>query len=148
MRPLLRMELILAPALAFSAAPLAQVSTPPPAYRMIVHPNNPVTTLDRRVLEDIFLRKVKSWPSGETARPIDLQPSSPVRRRFSEEVLRRPLSAVRAYWQQRIFSGQALPPPEVAGDADVIKHTMKYPGAIGYVSGTATLNGPKEVRTR
>jgi hypothetical protein len=35
---------------------------------------------------------------------LDLDFNSAVRRRFTEEVLRRPLAAVRAYWQQRIFS--------------------------------------------
>ena len=81
-------------------------------------------------------------------RPVDLEPDSPVRRRFTEEVLRRPLAAVRAYWQQRIFSGRDVPPPELDSDQQVIDYVMKYAGAIGYVSGAAALNGPKPVTIR
>lgn len=121
---------------------------PPPAFRLIVHPNSPVTSLDRRFVEDAFLKKVKTWPTGEVIRPVDLEPESDTRRRFTEEVLRRPLAAVRAYWQQRIFSGRDVPPPELDSDQQVIDYVMKYPGAIGYVSGAAALNGPKPVAIR
>jgi ABC-type phosphate transport system substrate-binding protein len=121
---------------------------PPPAFRLIVHPNSPVTSLDRRFVEDAFLKKVKTWPTGEVIRPVDLEPESPTRRRFTEEVLRRPLAAVRAYWQQRIFSGRDVPPPELDSDQQVIDYVMKYPGAIGYVSGAADLKAARQVQIR
>jgi ABC-type phosphate transport system substrate-binding protein len=116
---------------------------PAPAYHMVVHPNNPVTTLERRFLEDAFLKKVKTWPGGEVIRPVDREPGSEVRQRFTEEVLRRPLSAVRAYWQQRIFSGRDLPPPELETDEQVAAYVRKHPGAVGYLSGKASVEGLK-----
>jgi hypothetical protein len=135
---------------ALSAAPLAQTSPPPPppAYLVVVHPSSGASSLERRFLEDVFLKKIRSWPGGEPIRPVDLAPSSLVRRRFSEEVLRRPVAAVRAYWQQRIFSGRDLPPPEMDNDADVIKYVLKHPGAVAYVSGTTPLAGVKVVSVR
>ena len=146
MRAFVRIGLVSALALvASSTAPSAQAPPPPPAYQIVVRPSSPVTTLDRRFLEDAFLKKIKTWPNGEAIRPVALEPRSPVRRRFTEEVLRRPLEAVRAYWQQRIFSGRDVPPPELAGDEAVLRYVMKYPGAIGYVSRNAALNGAKAV---
>jgi len=128
---------------------LAQEGQAPPAsFRLIVHPQSQVTTLDRRFVEDAFLKKVKTWPTGEVIRPVDLEPESPTRRRFTEEVLRRPLAAVRAYWQQRIFSGRDVPPPELDSDQQVVDYVMKYPGAIGYVSGAADLKGARAVQIR
>ena len=121
---------------------------PPPAFRLIVHPQSLVTTLDRRFVEDVFLKKVKTWSTGEVIRPVDLGPDSNTRRRFTEEVLRRPLAAVRAYWQQRIFSGRDVPPPELDTDQQVIDYVMRYAGAIGYVSGTTPLDGPRVVTIR
>lgn len=123
-------------------------AAPPPAFRLIVHPQSSVTSLDRRFVEDAFLKKVKTWPTGEVIRPVDLEPESVTRRRFTEQVLRRPLAAVRAYWQQRIFSGRDVPPPELDSDQQVIDYVMKYPGAVGYVAGTTALNGPKPVTIR
>jgi ABC-type phosphate transport system substrate-binding protein len=114
-----------------------------PAYRVVVHPSNPSAALDRRFLEDAFLKKVKIWPTGDAIRPVDLEPNSETRRRFTEEVLRRPLSAVRAYWQQRIFSGRDVPPPEMDTDEDIVRYVRKHAGAVGYVSGKAPLDGVK-----
>jgi ABC-type phosphate transport system substrate-binding protein len=131
--------------LAGVSAELGASPPPAPAYRIVVHPSNPAGTIERRVLEDAFLKKVKTWPNGETIRPVDLESESPVRQRFSEEILRRPVDAVRAYWQQNIFSGRDLPPPELDTDEDVLSYVSKYPGAVGYVSGHAALRGVKAV---
>jgi ABC-type phosphate transport system substrate-binding protein len=127
-------------------APLAQ--PPPPIYRIVIHPDNPVSALERRFLEDAFLKRVRSWPSGEIIRPVDLEPRSEVRRHFTEGVLRRPVSAVRAYWQQRIFSGRDIPPPELPSDEAVTAYVKRYPGAIGYLSGAAATKGLKVLTIR
>ena len=81
-------------------------------YQLIVNPSNGASAFDRDFVADAFLRKTTTWPGGETIRPADLQPQSPVRRAFSEEVLRRSVAEVKGYWQQRIFSGRDMPPPE------------------------------------
>jgi len=132
------------------AAPIALLlgdatAAPPPVYVVIVHPSNPTTSADRKFLEDAFLKKTTRWDHGEVIRPVDQVPDSPVRRKFSEEVLRRSVAAVRSYWQQLIFSGRDVPPPELASDEDVVKYVLKYPGAVGYVSGSADTNGAKIV---
>jgi ABC-type phosphate transport system substrate-binding protein len=126
-----------------SAAPA--VPGPAPSYRIVVNPSNPTSTVERRFLEDVFLKKIKHWPSGEAIRAVDLEPSSPVRRRFTEEVLRLQLGAVRAYWQQRIFAGRDVPPPELDTDQDIILFVMKHAGAVGYVSTSAPASGLKVV---
>jgi ABC-type phosphate transport system substrate-binding protein len=119
-----------------------------PLYQVIVNPSNPTVTLDRSFLEDAFLKKISHWPSDQVIRPVDLESGSRTRRAFSEYVLRRAVDAVKGYWQQRIFSGRDVPPPELDTDDDVIKYVLKYEGAVGYVSGTAGLNGTKVVTVR
>ena len=132
------------------AAPIALLlgnatAGPPPVYVVIVHPSNPTTGANRKFLEDAFLKKTTRWDHGEVIRPVDQVPDSPVRRRFSDEVLRRSVAAVRSYWQQMIFSGRDVPPPELPSDEDVVNYVLKYPGAVGYVSGSADTNGAKIV---
>jgi hypothetical protein len=100
------------------------------------------------MVEDVFLKKVKAWPDGEAIRPVDLAPGSTVRQRFSEQVLQRPVAAVRAYWQQCIFSGRNVPPPELDSDDEVIAYVLKSSRAIGYVSAHAELRGAKVVTLR
>jgi ABC-type phosphate transport system substrate-binding protein len=114
-----------------------------PTYEIIVNSSNPSNSRGREFLTDAFLKKITSWPNGETIRPVDLPPNSPVRKRFTEEVLHRSVSEVKGYWQQRIFSGRDVPPPELDSDDDVVKYVNKYEGGIGYVAAGANLNGAK-----
>jgi ABC-type phosphate transport system substrate-binding protein len=115
----------------------------PPAFRVIVNPSNASANLDRKFLTDAFLKKVTRWPGGEPIRPVDLASDSPTRRRFTEEVLGRSVAAVKSYWQQLIFSGRNVPPPELDSDEEVVRYVARYPGAIGYVSGAGEVGGVK-----
>ena len=117
-------------------------------FQVIVHPSNPITVLDRRFVVDAFLKKVTRWPHDEVIRPADLESDSPVRRRFSEQLLKRSVAAVKTYWQQLVFSGRDVPPPELDGDWQVVRFVLKHPGAIGYVSAGASLEGTKVVMVR
>ena len=48
-------------------------------------------------------------------------------------------------WQCLILRGREVPPPEVSSDEEVIAFVKSRPGAIGYVSSAARLDGVKEV---
>ncbi|HEX4337158.1 MAG TPA: hypothetical protein VH062_14670 [Polyangiaceae bacterium] len=117
----------------------ARADEAPPDFRVIVHPENPNRSVSRRFIADVFLKDISRWDGGEAARPVDLRSDSPVRGRFSERVIRRSVSAVRSYWQQRIFSGRSLPPPELDTDEDVVRYVQRDRGAVGYVSGRADI---------
>jgi ABC-type phosphate transport system substrate-binding protein len=114
-------------------------------YRVIVNPSNKVQNLERKYLGDVFLKKATTWASGDAIRPVDLGPDSPVRRKFDQDVLGRSIAAVKNYWQQMIFAGRDVPPPELDRDEDVIAYILKHPNAIGYVSGAASLTSVKVV---
>jgi ABC-type phosphate transport system substrate-binding protein len=116
-----------------------------PEFRVVAHPSNPQRAVARGFLADAFLKKTTRWQGGETIRPVDLRPNLPPRRSFTERVLKRSVSAVRSYWQQRIFSGRDVPPPELESDDEVLAFVAKHPGAVGYVSGSSKLKGVKEL---
>ena len=112
-------------------------------FQIVAHPLNPATSVDRRFLAQAFLKKAAYWPDGEPLRPVDLPAASETRRRFSESVLSRTVAAVKSYWQQIIFSGRGVPPPELESDEAVLRHVARFPGAIGYVSGATSVRGAK-----
>lgn len=116
-----------------------------PEFRVIVHPENPHLSLQREFLADVYLKRTTRWPDGQTVHPVDQQAASGVRQRFSDAVLKRSVTAVKRYWQQRIFSGRELPPPELDGDDAVVSYVLKHRGAVGYVSGAAKLERAKVV---
>ncbi|SRR5258706_12928574 len=141
-----RRTIILAfPLVVALAATHAGGAAPVPVFVVIVNPTNATNRVDRRFLADAFLKKTTRWDGGEVIRPVDQAPDSSARRRFSEEVVKRSVAAVRSYWQQIIFAGRDVPPPELGGDDDVVRYVLKYPGAVGYVSGSANASGAKVI---
>jgi len=119
-----------------------------PPFRLIVHPDNPQASAARDFVADAFLRKTTDWPDGQGIRPVDLPASSGTRIRFSESILKRSVAAVKHYWQQIIFSGRGVPPPELESDAAVIGYVLQNRGSIGYVSGTGDLGKAKVLSIR
>jgi ABC-type phosphate transport system substrate-binding protein len=136
-------------ALAFFALTLSAPGSPVLAesgaglFLIIVNPNNQTTAVDQHFIEDAFLKKTTRWPNDEVIRPVDLAADSHTRERFSLDLLKRSVAAIKGYWQQRIFSGRDVPPPELDTDDQVVSYVLKHEGAIGYVSGGAHLNGSK-----
>jgi len=115
-------------------------------FVVIVNTANPATEMDRGRLGKFFLKQLKSWEEGVAAAPVDQDPKSAVREAFTRAVHGKKVSAVKSYWQRMIFSGRAVPPPELDSDASVIAFVRGDPGGIGYVSPSAKLgDGVKEL---
>jgi hypothetical protein len=114
---------------------------PRPAYVLVTHPGSRLAKIDRKFLGDVFLRRATRWPDDTPIQPVDLGVDAPARARFSQDILLRSVASVRSYWQQRIFSGQGLPPPELSDDNAVVSFVLNHPGAIGYVAAGTSLNG-------
>jgi ABC-type phosphate transport system substrate-binding protein len=102
--------------------------------------------VSRVVVSRFFLKKVARWDNGSTVLPVDLPAASPTRDAFSREVLSKSVSSIKAYWQQQIFSGRDVPPPEKSDDASVLEFVQSNATAIAYVSaGTALPRGVREL---
>jgi hypothetical protein len=113
-------------------------------FKIVAHPGRP-GQVERTFLADAFLKNVTRWSDDETIRPVDQRPDSLARKRFSETVLRRSVPAVKTYWQQRIFSGRGVPPPELDSDEAVVRYVESHEGAVGYVSGATPVGKAKVV---
>ncbi len=121
-------------------------------FIVVVHPDNPVQSLSKAEVSDIFLKKVTRWESfrdGErtdrrvSIEAVDQESTAPVRDGFSVAIHGRTVDRIKAYWQRRIFSGRDVPPPELASDSDVLDWVRNHPGGIGYVTPSASLSGVK-----
>jgi hypothetical protein len=116
-----------------------------PGFRVVSHLDNATGPVERQFLADAFLKKATTWPDGQIILPIDLRYGTAVRHRFSEQVLRRSAAAIRSYWQQRIFTGRGVPPPELESDAAVLRYVQSHRGAVGYVSESAETSAVKVI---
>lgn len=116
-------------------------------FKLIVHPSNPATGLSRDEVEAMFLQKTTQWPGGAKVVPVD-QAEGALYADFCQAIFGKPASAMKAYWQQKIFSGRAIPPVSKSGDAAVAAFVASYPGAIGYLSEGAAAGEAKVVTLR
>ena len=108
-------------------------------YVVVVNAAGPAA-ISKAELSNVFLKK-----STKLA-PVDQSKGAAVRDAFSKAVLGRPASAVTTYWQQQIFAGKDVPPPEKGDDAAVLAFVKSTPNGVGYVAaGTELGAGVKAV---
>jgi ABC-type phosphate transport system substrate-binding protein len=126
------------------AAP--QERAPAQGFVVVVNAANPVQSLSADQVSKYFLKKVGQWDGGQRVLPVELSETIATRQAFTQNIHRKPLSAVKSYWQQQVFSGRDVPPPVKSADTAVLEYVRANPGAIGYVSSAATLgSGVKTV---
>lgn len=138
-----RMILLLVPILLLSFMSIPSAKTT--GFKVIVNPDTDVTSLTKKQVSRLFLKKVKTWDNDLNVVPVDLPSSADAREIFSKQVHGKSVNAVQAYWQQRVFSGRDVPPPEKESDASVVEFVRNNPGAIGYVSADADVRGVKVI---
>lgn len=117
-------------------------------FKVIVHPENHVVTLNRDFLSAAFLKTVVRWSDGKSIRPIDLPADSPAREHFTREVLKKGVGQLKNYWTQRIFSGTGVPPPQAESAAAAIAYVLANPGALAYVPADVDPRGARVVPLR
>jgi ABC-type phosphate transport system substrate-binding protein len=119
-----------------------------PQYRIIVHPQNSVTGIDREFLRSAYLKKQIAWQQGEPLRPVGLPRTFAVQEQFTREVLQKTPAQLRNYWNQQIFSGKGVPPIEAATTAEVIAYVIANPGAIGYLPADVDPGAAKSIEVK
>jgi ABC-type phosphate transport system substrate-binding protein len=130
----------LAVALAITITPSAAAGG---GYQVVLNPTTPAAAVSTVQLSRMFLKKVAKWAHSAGVVPVDQPAETAVRADFSRGVHGKPVAAVVAYWQQQIFAGRDVPPAEKAGDEAVLAFVRANPGAVGYVSPSASTSGVK-----
>ncbi|MEM6455737.1 MAG: hypothetical protein AAF772_11630 [Acidobacteriota bacterium] len=108
-------------------------------FQVIVHAENPTGSLERVKVSRMLQKRIVTWEDDVAVVPVDLKDDSDVRAAFSKTVHKKSINSIKNYWKRVIFSGKGVPPPELENDAAVIAFVAENRGAIGYVSGSATL---------
>ena len=108
-------------------------------YVVVVNAANPVTSIKKDRANGLFLKRITRWENGSPVVPVNLDRSSPTREAFTRAVHGKSVSAIESAWQQQIFAGREAPPPQRNNDVDVLAFVRANPGAIGYVSESASL---------
>ena len=116
------------------------------SVKVIVNTANATSSITKAEAANLFLKKVTKWENGTKVVPVDQTVESPARVGFTKTVLSREVAAVKSYWQQKLFSGEATPPAEKSSDAEIVNFVKANPGAVGYVSSNAQVAGVKVLK--
>ena len=110
---------------------------------VIVNPGNGAS-LSSEDVQRLFLGKLKSFPGGGEATPVNQKEGQPAREQFNQAVLNKSESQLKAYWSQLVFTGKGTPPKELDNDDAIKTLVASTPGAIGYID-AAKVDGSVKV---
>jgi len=123
--------LIAAFALLLSGAAAAYGET----VAVIVNISNQQKSLNAEEIRKLYTNSVLEWPDGTPVVLYDLAISDPVRRVFSESVLRKAPLSVAEEWAHLKITNQAKNPPiAIKSEALIVRKVSREKGAIAYVS--------------
>lgn len=100
---------------------------------VVVSAQNPIGSLSRAELADIYLGRRQRFPDGAQVVPIDQKDSSVAYEEFYGAYLGRSLAQVTAHWSKLIFTGRGHPPRAVADAGAAAEIVAANPHAIGYI---------------
>jgi len=134
-----RMSLFLQVLLIFALMPVTQALRAQTLV-VIVNPSIGVQHLSRREALDIFLGRYRTFPSGASALPIDLDINSDERKQFYLMLAKKDPADMSSYWARLTFSGKISPPFAVADGHMAVDIVANNPNAIAYVDRSSVDN--------
>ena len=102
-------------------------------FALIVNLENPLDTISRRSVRQIFLNRQTHWPDG-AAINIVLNDTSPSYEHFARKWLKKSPGQYLMFRKKLLFNGAALPPKRVKSDEEVIAFVRRHKNGIGVIS--------------
>ncbi len=93
-------------------------------------------TISREEAINIYMGRLRRFPSGGAAQPLDLPPGGAEKTLFYRLLVNKELSDIDAYWARLVFSGRASPPRTVGSLAEAIERVANEPHVIAYIDRT------------
>lgn len=110
--------------------------------KMIANLSVKADAISAAELKRIFLEERITLSDGTHVEPV-LEKDGPVHKAFLQEYLGISEDDLQTYYRTLLFTGKGSMPKELASDAEVLAYVGRTRGAIGYVSGAASLEGVK-----
>ncbi|MCP5170252.1 MAG: phosphate ABC transporter substrate-binding protein [Hahellaceae bacterium] len=103
---------------------------------VIVSSKNPTDVVPQDVVKKIFLGKLKLFPDGRNAIPLDLPDESDGKEYFYQVTTNKNNAQLKSYWAKLIFTGAGAPSSSVNSQEEMVRLVAENPNTIGYVDKT------------
>lgn len=114
---------------------------------IIVHPDNPLSSITIKEVTRIYLGKQKTFSNGDRVTPLDVDKELQLHKAFYSKVIKKSDAQIKSYWSRLIFTGKAQPPKSVIDSYEVMMLVAADPNLIGYVETDLVDNSIKVVLT-
>lgn len=102
---------------------------------IIVHPDNPVSTLSTDEVRQIFLGRMRLYPNTQkNIDPVDQHTARPTFEKFYRVVANLTPTTLQRLRAMYLFSGKGMLPKMLPGEGEVVEFVAKHPQAIGYIN--------------
>jgi len=106
---------------------------------VIVNSETGLSALTREELVNIYMGRLRRFPNGEAALPLDLPADSPEKNQFYRALVNKSLADIDAYWARLLFSGRTSPPETVNTADRMLDKVAANANAVGYANLDAAL---------
>ena len=110
---------------------------------VVVSPDNPLSSLNKKQLSNIFLGKSSRFPGGGRAEPVNQREGAPGRKEFYSVYTGKSPSQIKQHWSKMIFTGRGQPPREVKDNNELKTLLAENRGTIAYVDTSVVDNTMK-----
>ena len=102
-------------------------------FYLVVPAANPQTTLTQKEAVDLFMGRNRAFRNGDPAQVYDLPRDTTVHADFYQRLTGIGPAQVNSYWARLLFSGQTMPPQQVADENTMVEALKRNPKAIGWL---------------
>jgi ABC-type phosphate transport system substrate-binding protein len=99
---------------------------------LIAHLHAPVNSISRDEVINIYMGRLRRFPTGESVQPVD----GPDKAQFYRLLVNKELADINAYWARLVFSGRTSPPRTFDQSTAVVDYVSENPDAVGYIQRT------------
>lgn len=103
---------------------------------VVVHKDNPLSTITIKEGKRIFLGVTKKLPDGKSIKIVDQVGNFKLKEDFYMELTNKSAAQISSRWAGLVFSGQAIPPEQAKGDNGIKTWLKTNPSGIGYIDST------------
>ena len=112
---------------------------------VVVHKDNPVESLTRNDVVNLYMGRRRSFAKGYPAIPLDHASDSNVRREYYRRLVGKSVAQMNAYWARLLFTGRTTPPHVFADSSSILNAVKSNPGALAYLPSGDVGEGVKVV---
>lgn len=148
MKPSCRKIMALAAAILFvlgTVIPLGAALAVDSRLVVIAHPDCGTDSVSADFIQNVYIGKTAKWGNGAKAEPGTLK-GGEIHELFLKDLVSKSVSQFSTFWKKIVFTGKGKPPKELADEAAMVEFVKSTPGAIGYVSASAAVEGVKVLK--